>query len=70
MSRHNLTDSEWKTIRVFLPAERSGKQVVRGSLIGLLLMGFCLSYTRVLLGKIYRQNLANSKRYTIGFVVG
>ena len=25
MSRHNLTDSEWKTIRVFLPAERSGK---------------------------------------------
>ena len=25
MSRHNLTDSEWKTIQVFLPAERSGK---------------------------------------------
>ena len=25
MSRHNLTDSEWKTIGVFLPAERSGK---------------------------------------------
>ena len=25
MSRHNLTDSEWKTIRVFLQAERSGK---------------------------------------------
>jgi len=25
MSRHNLTDSEWKSIRSFLPAERSGK---------------------------------------------
>ena len=25
MSRHNLTDIEWETIRVFLPAERSGK---------------------------------------------
>jgi len=25
MSRHNLTDFEWQTIRVFLPAERSGK---------------------------------------------
>lgn len=25
MSRHNLTDLEWKTIRVFLPAERSGR---------------------------------------------
>ncbi len=25
MSRHNLTDSEWKSIRRFLPAERSGK---------------------------------------------
>lgn len=25
MSRHNLTDREWKSIRVFLPAERSGK---------------------------------------------
>jgi transposase len=24
MSRHNLTDWEWKSIRVFLPAERSG----------------------------------------------
>lgn len=25
MSRHNLTDSEWNAIRVFLPAERTGK---------------------------------------------
>lgn len=25
MSRHNLTDREWKTIRVFLPAQRTGK---------------------------------------------
>lgn len=25
MSRHNLTDREWKSIRVFLPAERSGR---------------------------------------------
>ena len=25
MSKHNLTDREWKSIRVFLPAERSGK---------------------------------------------
>lgn len=25
MSRHNLTDSEWNAIRVFLPAERSGR---------------------------------------------
>lgn len=25
MSRHNLTDLEWKSIRVFLPAERSSK---------------------------------------------
>lgn len=25
MSSHNLTDREWKSIRVFLPAERSGK---------------------------------------------
>lgn len=25
MSRHDLTDKEWKSIRVFLPAERSGK---------------------------------------------
>lgn len=25
MSRHNLTDSEWKSIRRFLPTERSGK---------------------------------------------
>lgn len=25
MSRHDLTDSEWKSIRVFLPAEHNGK---------------------------------------------
>jgi transposase len=25
VSRHNLTDREWKSIRVFLPAERSGR---------------------------------------------
>lgn len=25
MSRHNLTDSEWKSIRVFLPTEHHGR---------------------------------------------
>ncbi len=70
MSRHDLTDREWKAIRVYLPKERSGKRGRPWNDHRVTLTAFSGSFVWGPRGVICQNAFVNGRRFTTDSGVG
>jgi transposase len=70
MSRHNLTDLEWKTIRCFLPRERTGKPERPWQSHRQVFNGIVFVLQTGIPWLDLHRSLGSSRPFTIAFVAG